>query len=236
MDRLGHNREKAVSRRFLILGGIVLVIVVLIFITSRNDNNRIFNVETVYDTVFVADSPLIASDTLVTADSAHFTVVGHHRSSVPKNPWRGHSKTARQRHPLHANAENCQAFARMISTLFSPYYYVPVQGDDIVVLKYETCRNDSSYTFGVVCRWFSACPDDGVEWCSADSLPMYGTSSPYPVFVIIGIGGSPDSPETMYVLRAWTIRNELTPNFLNKAHRKRAGKKFYYKPEGPWLN
>lgn len=226
------KRDKVVSRRFLLLGGIVLILAVLILLTSRNDDNRIFNVETVYDTVFVARDTLSTTDTLV--------VVDHHSTSIPKNPWRGHSSTqqsSNQRHPLHANPENCKAFAQSISNLFSPYYYTLLSTEHSAsYLLYETCRDDSTHTFGVICRWFSSCPEDGVEWCSADSLSYYGASSPYPVFLVLGIGGSPDVPETMYVLRAWSLRSSLTPNFLSKAHRKTPGKKFYYKPDGPWLN
>jgi len=226
------NRDKSISRRFLILGAIVLILAVLILLTSRNDDNRIFNVETVYDTVFVA------TDSLSTTDSVK--VIAHRRTAIPKNPWRGASKPSQnetqRKHPLHSNPENNKAFAQSISTLFSPYYYTSLTADDNVDLLYETCRNDSTYTFGVLCRWFSSCPDDGVEWCSPDSIAQYSTSSQYPTFLILGIGGSPDSPDTMYVLRTWTLRSSLTPTFLSKAHRKTPGKKFYYKPDGPWLN
>jgi len=233
------NRDKSISRRFLILGAIVLVLAVLIFLTSRNADNRIFNVETVYDTVFVAADSL--HDSLPTADKP-YKVIAHHRTSIPKNPWRGHSvkrDVKPQKHPLKPNPENSKAFAQYISTLFSSYYYTSLSvtsSANAVDLLYETCRNDSTYTFGVVCRWFSSCPDDGVEWCSPDSLAQYNTSSDYPVFLVLGISGSPESPESIYVLRAWTLRSSLTPNFLSKAHRKTSGKKFFYNPDGPWLN
>lgn len=224
------QRDRVISRRFIILGGIVLILAILMLLTSRNDNNRIFNVETVYDTVFVA------KDSLPTTDSVR--VVARHRTSIPKNPWRGHSRQQqkREKHPLKPNLENCRLFADMVSGLFSTYYYTPLSVEHDVDLLYEACRGDSTHTFGVVCRWFSNCPTDGVEWCCADSLSLYGTSSAYPVFLVLGIGGSPESPESMYILRAWTLRNALTPNFLSKAHRKTPGRKFYYKPEGPWLN
>ncbi len=224
------QRDKVISRRFLVLGGIVLILAVLMLLTSRNDDNRIFNVETVYDTVFVASDSLSATDSV--------RVVAHHRTSVPKNPWRGRSNRhqTRERHPLKPNLDNCRIFTQTISALFSTYYYTPLDTEHGVDLLYETCRDDSIYIFGIVCRWFSSCPADGVEWCSADSVSLYGTSSACPVFLVLGIGGSPDAPQDLYVLRAWTLRNALTPNFLSKAHRKTPGKKFYYKPEGPWLN
>lgn len=246
----GNQRDKAISRRFIILGGIVLILAVLILLTSRNDDNRIFNVETVYDTVFVADDTIAGTPSCPENVSGSYRVVAHSRTSIPKNPWRGHYN-GRQDAESHKcrvkpNAENCRVFSEMVSALFSPYYYTPLSMESPssstdcvsgnVDLLYETCRQDSTYTFGVVCRWFSECPEDGVEWCSADSLTCYGASSPYPVFLVLGIGGSPDAPQDMYVLRAWTLRSFLTPNFLSKAHRKTPGKKFFYKPEGPWLN
>lgn len=238
------QRDRVVSRRFLILGGIVLVMVVLILLTSRNDDNRIFNVETVYDTVFVA------TDSTVNSQSSNPKVISHHRSAIPKNPWRGHASHNKDysanRHPLKYNHENCRLFADAISQLFSPYYYTSINtvseassvspATNAVDLLYETCREDSTYCFGIVCRWFSSCPDDGVEWCSSDTLPLYGVSSAYPVFLVLGIGGSPDVPQELYVLRAWSLRNILSPNFLSKAHKKAPGKKFFFKPDGPWLN
>jgi len=240
------KRNKAVTRRFLVLGGIVVALGVLLLLTSRNTDNRIFNVETVYDTVFVARDSVTVDSIVVDR------VVGHRSSKVDKNPWRGRNRaqadgvgyvagSAKTRHPLVANDENCRAFANMVTGMFSTYYYTLLDNDGSITdkyvdLLYETCKNDSVYTFGVVCRWFSECPEDGVEWCGEEDLGKYGTSSDCPVFLVVGIGGSPEKPEGMYVLRAWGLRNVLSGNFLAKVHKKKVGKKFYYKPEGPWLN
>ena len=221
------SRTKAISRRFLLLGSIVVILAVLLLLTSKNEENRIFNVETVRDTVFVSGD----------------SVVEYRKSRIAANPWRGKSRpgknfdSARAIHPLVPDTINCQIFSSMVSTLFSPYYYsmlaTPLNEVD---LFYETCRNDSSYSFGVVCRWFSECPKDGVEWCSGKELEQYVSRSNYPIFLVLGIGGTPNMPNQMYVLRAWTLRNIISPHLLAKAHQKKPGKKFYFKPEGPWLN
>ena len=126
------QRDRVISRRFLILGGIVLILAILMLLTSRNDDNRIFNVETVYDTVFVAKDSLPATDSV--------RVVTRHRTSVPKNPWRGHSRQRQKRenHPLKSNLENCRLFADMVSGLFSTYYYT--------LLTAESATSSTSYT------------------------------------------------------------------------------------------
>ena len=240
-----YKRNKTINYRFFALGGVVVVVCILVLLTSRNADNRIFNVVTVYDTVFVARDSSVGD--AVVANK----IVGHRSSKVDRNPWRGGGRSKvdgnaggsgsdRIRHPLAANGENCRVFAKMVAGMFNPYYYTLLDAGAAFAhdadLMYETCRNDTTHTFGVACRWFSECPEDGVEWCCESEIERDGVGAGCPIFLVVGVGGSPDKPATMYVLQAWSLCNVLNRNFLANARKKRMERYFYYKPEGPWLN
>ena len=84
--------------------------------------------------------------------------------------------------------------------------------------------------FAVECKWRSIYFNEGVEVAKASQLQNYRNyqnRSGYPVFIVLGVAGSPSNPADIYVIPLHEIHgNFLTKNQLAKYYRHKKGNFF----------
>lgn len=86
--------------------------------------------------------------------------------------------------------------------------------------------------FFVVCEWRARLSaDDKLEWCKDYALRKYHRySQQLPVFVVIGLGGEPISPNRVFCIPLKEARwTELLPGVYLKHERHPPGKKFFWR-------
>ena len=91
---------------------------------------------------------------------------------------------------------------------------------------------EKKYRFAVECKWRKEFRDGKIDWASNDQICTYRKFQDQvriPVFVAIGIGGEPDSPEKLFLtpLNSIHMYNGLYESNLIPFNRKPT-RKFYY--------
>lgn len=88
-------------------------------------------------------------------------------------------------------------------------------------------------TFAIECKWRSNFKNDKIEWASEESIKIYNqfaSDRGVAVFVVIGIGGEPSTPETVYAVPLRALKYPtVTRDYLEKFRRKDTNKDFFYK-------
>jgi hypothetical protein len=90
-------------------------------------------------------------------------------------------------------------------------------------------------TFAVECKWrkgFVQGRKLGLEWATDRQIQNYlnfAQAKGIPVFVIIGVGGEPDDPEEIYIVKLEYLKLPyVTAEYLARFLRKNKGPDFYY--------
>jgi len=87
-------------------------------------------------------------------------------------------------------------------------------------LFYTMNENGKQLCFAVECKWRPAVENDAVSWATyqqIDSYKEFQREQKIPVFVVIGLGGSPESPEQLFVVPLSKIARHMetvTADFL----------------------
>lgn len=90
----------------------------------------------------------------------------------------------------------------------------------------------SEYPFAVECKWRHEFSDKGyIQWCEDSQLDryrQYASDKALPVFIIIGVGGEPSSPEYVYCVPLKAMKySDVKKSYLEGfIHDK--SKEFYY--------
>ena len=88
------------------------------------------------------------------------------------------------------------------------------------------------YMFAVECKWRSTFNNDGyVYWCNDDQLERYNNYSKdknIPVFVILGIGGTPSEPENVYCVPLKAMKYSNAKKDYIEGFKHDISKSFYY--------
>lgn len=99
-------------------------------------------------------------------------------------------------------------------------------------MEYTFTLHGQSFDFAVECKWrsrFNA--QDRLDWSYKDQLERYrqfAQEKGFPVFVVLGVGGTPDHPAHVYVVPLASIRHtELHRNWLENYRHKVTGNFFY---------
>ncbi|PVY43888.1 hypothetical protein C8E01_101245 [Pontibacter virosus] len=146
---------------------------------------------------------------------------------------------------IDVNKRSGDNFEKYVVQKFSNKYYRIKEwaGDKYVKGTYaETTQNPdllielkSPVTeFSVECKWKSNLFKGGVEFASLEQLKRYKDfekTRKIPVFIAIGLGGTGENPEQLFILPL----NKVTSNFIHinelKNFKKDISKKFYFHAE-----
>lgn len=158
------------------------------------------------------------------------------------------SQEAREAPPSRTPGEKGEAFEKWVVKRFSPDYFSikDWRGDKYVEGRYaESSENpdleiefrlrDVRASFAVECKWrraFDQGEKPGIEWATERQIANYGRFAQdrrMPVFVVIGIGGEPDSPAEVYVAHLSKLRYpRATAEYLARFRRSSPKGDFFY--------
>ena len=98
-------------------------------------------------------------------------------------------------------------------------------------LEYRFRANDVECRFAVECKWRSSFVKGEIQWAKQYQLDNYikfAYEKRTPVFVIIGIGGTPDNPQSLYIIPLTNINSIfLDRRELQKYYRPGKGNFFF---------
>ena len=109
--------------------------------------------------------------------------------------------------------------------------YTSTADDPDLVLEYR--HRDTNISFAVECKWRAGYLDNAVHWANTTKILnyyAYQNEENIPVFVVIGIGGTPNLPKELYVVplsRIPRFMHYLTDHFL-RSYAKQPGSNFYF--------
>ena len=99
-------------------------------------------------------------------------------------------------------------------------------------MEYAFTLHGTTYNFAVECKWrakYNA--ENKVKWSYKEQLARYrqfAKDKNMPVFIILGIGGTPSSPENVFVVPLASIeRIEVSKRWLEN-YRHDLSKKLFY--------
>lgn len=143
-----------------------------------------------------------------------------------------------------SNKEKGDAFEKFVVSRFNKEYFSlkQWQGDKFhqgrfaeanlhpdLLLEFQL--RDIKEPFAVECKWRSHISDP-FEWAEARQIENYftfQTQTKLPVFVVLGIGGLPSRPESVYVAPLQDLKErKLTREFLASIKRVEASHNFFY--------
>ena len=85
-------------------------------------------------------------------------------------------------------------------------------------LNFNYHKENIKQTISVECKWRNDFFKDGVVWCETYQLNNYKKfqkDRQIPVFLAIGIGGSPDNPDSFYIIPLMNISNRVSLELEN---------------------
>jgi hypothetical protein len=85
--------------------------------------------------------------------------------------------------------------------------------------------------FAVECKWRSDFQNGKIEWASTDQLARYKefeSTSSKPVFVVIGVGGTPDAPQSLYAIPIRVINSTVLTQYQLKNYTKYKAGDFFF--------
>jgi hypothetical protein len=100
-------------------------------------------------------------------------------------------------------------------------------------LEFEFTLRDVKSRFAVECKWRKSYYKNGIEWAKEYQLKNYKkfkTEKSIPVFVAIGVGGTPEKPEEVYIVPLTVIENIFISQAELKKYQKAdfQDKNFFY--------
>ena len=157
--------------------------------------------------------------------------------------------------PFDENKRKGDAFEKFVVKLFDPKFFNVMEwrGDKYVDGRYAVSshfpdleiefffkKRDVTERFAVECKWRNDYFKGGVQWAESYNIRNYqefAREVKIPVFVVIGIGGSPGQPADVYVL---PLKKATTP-FLSTTElapfkRRDPKAEFFYDYENDRLN
>lgn len=138
-------------------------------------------------------------------------------------------------------------FEKWVISKFPQKYYklIDWKGDKIVDGRYpESSRYPDlefelqlsngalKEKFSVECKWRQSFRDDKINWASQEKIAIYNTYAKdrdQAVFLVLGVGGSPDAPDCVYVIPLEQAQqSDLCEKDIERFRRKETSKDFYY--------
>ncbi len=98
-------------------------------------------------------------------------------------------------------------------------------------LNLELKLNGSNYPFAVECKWRSKRDSDFIRFAEQYQLERYQKferDNGYPVFIVLGIGGKPSSPEELYIIPANHFKKAVQRKVRFAQLRKSLDKEFFF--------
>lgn len=153
--------------------------------------------------------------------------------------------SAKSSDPVPQNVLKGNAFEKFVVMCFNRKYFhlknwrsdkfhngrFPSSNRDPDML-FEYRDMDNCIPFAVECKWRSAFRDNAIQWANNRQINNYFAYQEHQrinVFVVIGVGGTPENPEELYVLPLNRIpghMTHLTASFL-APFEKRPGSAFF---------
>ena len=98
-------------------------------------------------------------------------------------------------------------------------------------LELEFRHKEANKQFAVECKWRKNYYKDGIEWSYPDQIECYrsfASEKNLPVFIVIGLAGTPGDPNTVFVVPLHEIDGPfLTREFLNLHRRSNPNRNFF---------
>ena len=106
-------------------------------------------------------------------------------------------------------------------------------------LKLSLAAYGKKTPFAVECKWRSAFNGTGILWANDKQIAIYNKfaeEQQLDVFVVIGVGGTSDKPEAVYVVPLRALKHAYaTEKYLDSFKRKDANGNFFYNPKNKTL-
>lgn len=153
---------------------------------------------------------------------------------------------APEKEPLSVRrAPVTDTFEDYIATKFDEKYFTPDNSDmatdyalntkpDLTFIYADSCH---TFRFAVECKYRPSFTNENTVQLSAGQLESYHffqNQNGIPVYIILGIGGSPASPEKLYIIPLNDItagHTALTASFLGKYRKFSVKSGFFFHPE-----
>jgi hypothetical protein len=106
-------------------------------------------------------------------------------------------------------------------------------------LKFRFNLHDQQDFFAIECKWRGRAHNGKIEWAKKHQLEQYQKYSKdknVPVFIIIGVGDSPDDPKHLYVIPLKDIKSHILYDSDIKKYLKTDNRGFYWKIENKTLS
>ena len=98
-------------------------------------------------------------------------------------------------------------------------------------LEYRFTSSYDTMDFAVECKWRQEFKNDQLQWAKDSQLLNYRRfehTERIPVFVIIGVGGSPSNPEEVYIVPLDRIQSTFLTRWQLKAFKRYSPNKRFY--------
>jgi hypothetical protein len=135
-----------------------------------------------------------------------------------------------------SDKEKGDDFEKYVVQKFSKSYFSVLEwtGDKFVNGTYAQSNRHPDFTlkfkmkdvdvdFSVECKYRSDYYKNGVEWCSNKQMEFYKSfaeAKKRPVFVVIGLGGKPASPEELFIVPLSEMKNTFVHKSFLLAYKK----------------
>lgn len=98
-------------------------------------------------------------------------------------------------------------------------------------LEMDFALKEQTMRFAVECKWRKSFYRDGIEWSypgQIDSYRSFASTRKMPVFVVLGVGGTPGDPNEVFVVPLPELKSPFVPRaFLMGFRRNNANRNFY---------
>lgn len=137
---------------------------------------------------------------------------------------------------VKSDKEKGDDFEKYVVQKFSKSYFSVLEwtGDKFVNGTYAQSNRNPDFTlkfkmknidvdFSVECKYRSDYYKNGVEWCSDKQIEFYksfANEKKRPVFVVIGLGGKPNSPEELFIVPLSEMKNTFVHKSFLQAYKK----------------
>ena len=157
----------------------------------------------------------------------------------------GQEPTQEDTSTLTENEQKGQQFEGWVVEHFNKKYYKILEwrGDKFVNGRYAESNRypdlELEYDFkekkgkiAVECKYRSEFVNDGLTWANAENIEIYNRyeeKSQIPVFVVIGVGGTPTNPDRVFVVPLKRLKYSFAKEeYLQPFEKKDVNKNFFY--------